>query len=109
MAQPVDRMIWDELPVADTRPAMKGGVPFFALFPIFFVPAVLTILTWNIFWMALIPALWSIIKWAYVGNPNRPLEWMLWLVSGAALSDWKEWGGVTEDAHGRPDLWNGLE
>lgn len=104
----VERMQWDAVPLADTRPAMKAGVPFWALLPIFFVPCVAVVLTWNVFWMTLIPALWSITKWAYANNPNRPFEWMLWVASGAAVADWREWGGVSDDAHGEPETWSGL-
>ena len=109
MAQPEqDRQIWDPLPVADTRPAMKGGVPFWLIFPIFFIPAILLVLTSNLFWFALIPALWSASRCAYGTNPNRPFEWLLWLASGAAFSDWREWGGATADPHDKPDPWSGL-
>lgn len=104
----LERMVWDEVPVADTRPAMKAGIPFYALFVIFFGPGILVVLTFNVFWMTLIPVLWTVVKWAYLGNPNRPFEWLLWIVSGAAFADWREWGGVSDDPHGRRDPWGSL-
>jgi type IV secretory pathway VirB3-like protein len=107
--QEPERPVWDPLPVADTRMAMKGGVPFFAIFPIFFAPCVLIVFTWNLLWFLLIPAIWLVFRWAYAGNPNRPFEWLLWVLSGAAFADWREWGGASFDPYAAPDPWSGLQ
>ena len=53
------RQIWDPLPVADTRPAMKAGVPYWLIFPVFFGPCIVLVITGNLFWFVMIPVLWS--------------------------------------------------
>ena len=101
MAAPVvERMEWDKLPVGDTRPAMKGGVPFWLVFPIFFVPCILVLVTFRIWWLATIPFWWFGIAACYAGNPNRPFEWLMYLISGAAFASWRPWGGISVDPHG---------
>jgi type IV secretory pathway VirB3-like protein len=97
-----ERLQWDVLPVAGTRPAMKGGVPFVWVLPIFFVPCILVLITFRWWFLLAIPALWFIVGACYVQNANRPFEWMMWLMSGAFISDWHEWGGISRDPHGTP-------
>jgi Transglycosylase SLT domain len=79
-----------------------ADIPFYALFLIFFRPGILVVLTFKGFLTALMPGLWPLVKWVYVGNPNRPFEWLLWIVSGVALADWWDWGEISNDPHGKP-------
>lgn len=94
-----ERPQWDNLAVAQTRPAMKGGVPFWAIFPIAFGPALLVMFTFNFLCMLIAPVLWVLIRAAYAGNVNRPYEWFMAVSSGAIFADWREWGGITDDPH----------
>ena len=92
------RMQWDKLAVAQTRPAMSGGVPFWAVFPVFFLPGILTVITFKVYiYLPMIPVLWVLVKLAYLGNHNRPFEWLIWLTSGAFLADWDDWGGMSDN------------
>jgi type IV secretory pathway VirB3-like protein len=101
-------MQWDTLAVAETRPAMKGGMPFWGIFPVFFVPAILTVITFKIYLLLLIPVLWMAVKLLYLGNHNRPFEWFIWVSSGAVFADWKVWGGISDDPHTATTEWDGL-
>lgn len=111
MAQPDQaRRQWDKLAVAQTRPAMKGGVPFWAVIPIFFVPGILTVVTMEYFvFMPMIPVAWFVVKLLYIGNHNRPLEWFLWFYSGAFFANWdNDFDGISDDPLGADTPWDGL-
>lgn len=103
-------MIWDEVSVADTRPALTiGGIPVYGLAGAFFAPAVVAVLTFNFLWMATIPAILALLRALYADNSNRPFELVLYVVSGSAWADWKTWGGESIDPHGKPEIWNGMQ
>jgi type IV secretory pathway VirB3-like protein len=86
---------------------MKAGVPYWLIFPVFFGPCIVLVITGNLFWFVMIPVLWYGARWAYGTNPNRPFEWILWVTSGSFFSDWHMWGGATRDPHSKPDKWSG--
>lgn len=71
-----------------------------ALFPIFFAPALITVLTMNVFYMCLMPLFWLIFWRIFAKNQHRPIEYWFWIKSGAAFKSWNEWGGVSEDPIG---------
>jgi hypothetical protein len=87
---------------------MKGGVPFWAFIAIFFGPALIVILTMNLFLMLAAPVLWVLIRATYAGNPNRPWEWFLSVSSGTLFADWREWGGISDDPHSSPARQDGM-
>lgn len=95
----MERPVWDMQSSASTRLAMRAGIPLFAMFPIFFIPATLVVLTTNPWWLAFIPPSWIATRKLYGKNQNKPKEIFLWFWSGVALSSWKYWGGSSEDPH----------
>lgn len=101
-ATPPPLMRWDTLPVANTRPAMRGAVPTASLIPMFFGPCILVLLTFKVWLLLLVPAIWFGLAAMYAKNFNRPREWSMYFLSGTAFMSWRPWGGASFDPHGSP-------
>ncbi|MDB5243760.1 MAG: hypothetical protein JWP57_4386 [Spirosoma sp.] len=103
-------MVWDEVSVADTRPALTiGGIPIYGLLGAFFLPAVVAVLTFNILWMLTVPLIITLLRALYADNANRAFELVQFFASGSAWADWRAWGGESPDPHGNPKIWNGMQ
>ena len=96
---------WNGLSVGATRPAtMKAlGIPFWFVLPVVGLPLILTMLTFNPAWLALIAVLTAYARLLVARDHNRPRVLLLALLSGTAFGDRSRWGGVTTDPLGTRD------
>lgn len=99
-----DAVPWEPLSVGATKPAVYKalGIPFWLILPVVFVPFVIVAVTWNPFWLALIPAFAQIVRRFVAKDHNRPRVLALALISGSLFADRSVWGGDSTDPLGPP-------
>jgi type IV secretion system protein VirB3 len=94
-----DTLIEDDLPVADTRPAMALGLPIEILVPIGMAGAAATLFFDGfislVYGGGTFGGLWSIAFAACRNDYNAPRCWVLWLDSTFKHLDKALWGGAS--------------
>ena len=93
---------WDMLATGITRPAVIKGlnVPIWYTFPIVGLPILISIITWNPIWLAMMAPLTAIGRWIVANDHNRPWVKFLALFSRSMFADRRRWGGDSPDPHG---------
>ena len=77
------------------------GIPFWYVLPVVGLPLILSILTFNPFWLLLIAVLTALARLLVARDHNRPRVLLLALLSGSTFGDRSRWGGITTDPLGR--------
>jgi type IV secretory pathway VirB3-like protein len=91
-------ILWEPVATAAARPAIVRGwsVPLYTIPVVVGVPIVLTIMTYNGFWLALVLVLARLVRTLFGDDQNRARVHWLSFVSGQMFAD-RTWGGDSRD------------